>query len=214
MQHRRNTCCPLSTHKPSRRNEKVAPPSRGRASRSVTRAPPSTHDTAAARPARPPPTTITRGASAGVTAGPPPGSARPPTPSPTPGARSGRRTPMSAEDVEVFAERGEVLRRYQAEGCRLLGLSWQPEIAEEKLSSADVDAVFVRMRELLGVAIDRVLPTRRGAADVLVPETSARTRCPFHSAPSSRCGPVPGCRRRSARSGLRAPAGVSGPRCE
>ena len=74
VQHRRNTCCPLSTHKPSRRNEKVAPPSRGRASRSVTRAPPSTHDIAAARPARPPPTTITRGASAGVTAGPPPAS--------------------------------------------------------------------------------------------------------------------------------------------
>jgi len=69
-------------------------------------------------------------------------------------SRSGRRTPMSAEDVEVFAERGEVLRRYQAGGWRLLGLSWQPEIAEEKLSSADVDAVFVRMREVLGVAIE------------------------------------------------------------
>jgi histidinol phosphatase-like enzyme/predicted kinase len=69
-------------------------------------------------------------------------------------SRSGRRTPVSAEDVDVFTARGDVLRRYQAEGWRVLGLSWQPEIAEEKLSSADVDAVFARVRDLLGVAIE------------------------------------------------------------
>jgi aryl-alcohol dehydrogenase-like predicted oxidoreductase/histidinol phosphatase-like enzyme/predicted kinase len=68
-------------------------------------------------------------------------------------SRSGGRTPLSAEDVDVFAERGEVLRGYQADGWLLLGMSWQPEIAEEKLSAGDVDAVFVRMRELLGVDI-------------------------------------------------------------
>ena len=45
-------------------------------------------------------------------------------------SRSGQRTPLSAEDVEVFAERGEVLRRHQAAGWLVLGLSWQPEIAD------------------------------------------------------------------------------------
>jgi histidinol phosphatase-like enzyme len=69
-------------------------------------------------------------------------------------SRSGGRTPLSAEDVDVFAERGEVLRGYQADGWLLLGMSWQPEIAEEKLSAGDVDAIFVRMRELLGVDIE------------------------------------------------------------
>ena len=69
-------------------------------------------------------------------------------------SRSGARTPASAEDVEVMAGRGDVLRRYQDDGWRLIGLSWQPEIADETMSRADVEAGFTRMRELLGVAID------------------------------------------------------------
>ena len=36
-----------------------------------------------------------------------------------------------------------------AEGFRLLGMSWQPEIADGAQSRAEVDAVFARMRELL-----------------------------------------------------------------
>lgn len=69
-------------------------------------------------------------------------------------SRSGRRSPVSADDVEVFEERSELLRRYESEGWRLLGLSWQPEIAEESMSTADVDATFERMQELLGVRIE------------------------------------------------------------
>jgi aryl-alcohol dehydrogenase-like predicted oxidoreductase/histidinol phosphatase-like enzyme len=69
-------------------------------------------------------------------------------------SRSGLRTPCSADDVEVFAERAEELRRYQAEGWLLLGLSWQPEIAEKTLSSSQVEAAFARMQELLGLAIE------------------------------------------------------------
>lgn len=69
-------------------------------------------------------------------------------------SRSGQRSPACASDVEVFAERGDVLRRYQAAGWRLLGLSWQPEIAEERRSRADADAAFARMQELLGVTIE------------------------------------------------------------
>jgi histidinol phosphatase-like enzyme len=69
-------------------------------------------------------------------------------------SRSGRRTPSSPDDVDVFAERVDVLRRYQADGWRLLGLSWQPEVAEERLSAAHVVDVFARMQEMLGVAIE------------------------------------------------------------
>ena len=53
-----------------------------------------------------------------------------------------------------MAGRGDVLRRYQDDGWRLIGLSWQPEIADETMSRSDVEAGFARMRELLGVAID------------------------------------------------------------
>jgi aryl-alcohol dehydrogenase-like predicted oxidoreductase/histidinol phosphatase-like enzyme len=69
-------------------------------------------------------------------------------------SRSGQRTPASPGDVEVLEGRGEMLRRYQAEGWRLLGLSWQPEIADKTASPADVDARFARMQELLGGAIE------------------------------------------------------------
>jgi aryl-alcohol dehydrogenase-like predicted oxidoreductase/histidinol phosphatase-like enzyme len=69
-------------------------------------------------------------------------------------SRSGRRTPSSAQDVEVFAERGEILRRHEAAGWRILGLSWQPEIADNTLTSVQVDDGFDRMQELLGLAIE------------------------------------------------------------
>jgi aryl-alcohol dehydrogenase-like predicted oxidoreductase/histidinol phosphatase-like enzyme/predicted kinase len=69
-------------------------------------------------------------------------------------SRSGRRTPMSPDDVEVLTERAPVLARYQAEGWRLLGLSWQPEIADEVLTRAQVDAGFARMQEGLGLAVE------------------------------------------------------------
>ena len=70
------------------------------------------------------------------------------------GSRSGRRTPSSADDVEVVTERGEILRRYQDEGWSVLGLSWQPGVADETLSPTDVDASFARMRDLLGLDIE------------------------------------------------------------
>ena len=54
----------------------------------------------------------------------------------------------------MFAERGEVLRRYEADGWRVLGLSWQPEIADDTITPVQVDEGFARMRELLGVAIE------------------------------------------------------------
>jgi histidinol phosphatase-like enzyme len=69
-------------------------------------------------------------------------------------SRTGRRSPASVEDVEVVADRRGVLHRYAADGWRLLGLSWQPEVAADALALEDVDAIFARMRELLGVPIE------------------------------------------------------------
>jgi aryl-alcohol dehydrogenase-like predicted oxidoreductase/histidinol phosphatase-like enzyme/predicted kinase len=69
-------------------------------------------------------------------------------------SRTGMRSPVSAEDVDVVAERGEILRQYQSDGWIVCGLSWQPELAERTLRTPDVEAVFARMRERLDVSID------------------------------------------------------------
>ncbi|PWT84828.1 MAG: hypothetical protein C5B57_04130 [Blastocatellia bacterium] len=64
------------------------------------------------------------------------------------------RQPAEAEDLEVFSERGDVLRRYAAQGWHLLGLGWQPAIADKTLTNERVDARYAKLQELLGVAID------------------------------------------------------------
>jgi aryl-alcohol dehydrogenase-like predicted oxidoreductase/histidinol phosphatase-like enzyme len=69
-------------------------------------------------------------------------------------SRSGQRSPSSPDDLDVVEPRGEILRRYAADGWLLLGLAWRPEIAEEKMSSAEVDACFDRMIAAFGVPID------------------------------------------------------------
>ena len=69
-------------------------------------------------------------------------------------SRSDQRVPTDAEDVLVDPRHSVTLRRYADEGYRLLGLSWQPDVAARKRTEADVAAVFARMNELLGVAMD------------------------------------------------------------
>jgi aryl-alcohol dehydrogenase-like predicted oxidoreductase/histidinol phosphatase-like enzyme len=61
---------------------------------------------------------------------------------------------MGSGDAEVYAERGGVLRRYAQDGWRVLGLDWQPEIAQDVVTAAQVDAVYARMQERLGVGMD------------------------------------------------------------
>jgi aryl-alcohol dehydrogenase-like predicted oxidoreductase/predicted kinase/histidinol phosphatase-like enzyme len=70
------------------------------------------------------------------------------------GSRSGRRMPLSPDDVEVPADRATILGRHHDAGWRILGLSWQPEIADGRQSAAGADAVFARMRELLRLEIE------------------------------------------------------------
>ena len=69
-------------------------------------------------------------------------------------SRSGARTPVSADDVDVVEGRGAVLRRYRDEGWRVVGLSWQPEIADGARTPEEAEAVLARMRALLDVDMD------------------------------------------------------------
>jgi aryl-alcohol dehydrogenase-like predicted oxidoreductase/histidinol phosphatase-like enzyme len=69
-------------------------------------------------------------------------------------SRSGRRTPVSADDLEIVPGTPGVLQRYEREGWRILGLSWQPDVAAGTMTADEVEACFDRMRELLGVAIE------------------------------------------------------------
>jgi histidinol phosphatase-like enzyme/predicted kinase len=69
-------------------------------------------------------------------------------------SRSDQRAPLSVDDLLVESGRAATLRRYAEQGFRLLGLSWQPEIAEGTRTKADVDAIFARMNELLGLSIE------------------------------------------------------------
>lgn len=69
-------------------------------------------------------------------------------------SRSGCRSPLDPDDVEVLPGRADGLRRYQDEGYRLLGASWQPEIADGQQSIEGAHAVFARMNELLGLPLE------------------------------------------------------------
>jgi aryl-alcohol dehydrogenase-like predicted oxidoreductase/histidinol phosphatase-like enzyme len=69
-------------------------------------------------------------------------------------SRSGVRVPLMPDDVEIVADRVEVLRRYRDAGYRLLGMSWQPDMVGGGQSAEGVAAVMRRMCELLGVDIE------------------------------------------------------------
>ena len=69
-------------------------------------------------------------------------------------SRSGRRSPVNPEDVDVPADRAAILGRHRDEGWRVLGMSWQPDIAEGLQSREGAEAVFARMNELLGLDIE------------------------------------------------------------
>ncbi len=69
-------------------------------------------------------------------------------------SRSGARTPGSPDDVDVVDGRAAALRRYRDEGWGVIGLSWQPEIADGTRTEADAEAVLARLRDLLDVDMD------------------------------------------------------------
>jgi histidinol phosphatase-like enzyme len=69
-------------------------------------------------------------------------------------SRSGSRTPVAPEDVELVPGRAEVLRRHAAEGYKLFGLSWQPAIAAGQMSRAAVAACAEALGLKLGLALE------------------------------------------------------------
>jgi len=69
-------------------------------------------------------------------------------------SHSGQRTPVSPDDVRLVEPVADSLRRRASEGWMLLGLSWQPSIAENIATVEHVAAVFSRIRDRLGVPIE------------------------------------------------------------
>jgi aryl-alcohol dehydrogenase-like predicted oxidoreductase/predicted kinase len=71
-------------------------------------------------------------------------------------SRSGQRAPLTPDDVDAAAVKAcaPIVRRYRDEGWRVLGMSWQPQIAAGTQTVAGAEAVFARMRALLGESSD------------------------------------------------------------
>jgi len=69
-------------------------------------------------------------------------------------SREGHRTPLTPEDVDADVDRAATLRRYLDEGYLLLGMSWQPAVAESTQSLEGAKAVFARLNECLGLSIE------------------------------------------------------------
>jgi len=68
----------------------------------------------------------------------------------------GERAPIAPEDIVISAERRDTLRRWHSEGWLLLGVTWQPAIAEGSQSAEVVVACIARAQELLDLSIDVV----------------------------------------------------------
>jgi histidinol-phosphate phosphatase family protein len=68
--------------------------------------------------------------------------------------RSGDKYPLTPDDVEVLPGRTEVLKRYQAQGFRLLGVSNQSAVSKGTLSDEAARACFARTNALLGLDIE------------------------------------------------------------
>jgi predicted kinase len=61
---------------------------------------------------------------------------------------------VPGSDPDSYEERGALLRRYADDGWRLSGIGWQPDIAQELVTTEEVNASYARMQELLGVQMD------------------------------------------------------------
>jgi aryl-alcohol dehydrogenase-like predicted oxidoreductase/histidinol phosphatase-like enzyme/predicted kinase len=71
-------------------------------------------------------------------------------------SRGGARSPRSPDDVAIVPGARDWLARHRDEGWRLCGVSWHPEVADETMGADEVEAVFARTHELLGLEIDHI----------------------------------------------------------
>ena len=65
-----------------------------------------------------------------------------------------RERSAAASEIAIVEERADVLKRYARDGWRLLGIGWQPEVAQQAATAEQVEAGYARMRERLGVPIE------------------------------------------------------------
>lgn len=68
--------------------------------------------------------------------------------------KSGAKYPTSPDDVELLPGRAAVLRRYAAEGYKLLGVSNQSGVSKGELTEETARACFARTNELLGLDVE------------------------------------------------------------
>ena len=68
--------------------------------------------------------------------------------------KSGEYFPRTVNDIEIIPGRADVLKRYQAQGYKLLGVSNQSGVAKGDLSYDDAEKCFEKTNELLGLDID------------------------------------------------------------
>jgi histidinol phosphatase-like enzyme len=69
-------------------------------------------------------------------------------------SRAGHRTPVSADDLDVPAEAGAVLRRFAEDGHAIIALGWRPEIADGAMTGETAAEIDAQMIARLGVAVE------------------------------------------------------------
>jgi histidinol phosphatase-like enzyme len=69
-------------------------------------------------------------------------------------SRAGHRTPLSADDLDVPAEAGAILRQFSEDGWATIALGWRPEITEGRMTTEAAAKIDALMAERLGIAIE------------------------------------------------------------
>jgi len=69
-------------------------------------------------------------------------------------SRVNRAVLIWCDDLVADPGHAATLRQYAEQGFRLLGLSWQPDVAAGTRTAADVESMFAQMNARLGLAID------------------------------------------------------------
>ena len=69
-------------------------------------------------------------------------------------SRSGHRTALSVDDLEVPSGAGAVLRRFADDGLVIIAVGWRPELADGTMTTAAAAEIDARMIQRLGVAVE------------------------------------------------------------
>jgi hypothetical protein len=72
---------------------------------------------------------------------------------------SGMGPVLESRDVAVIPGRHDVLRRYVDDGWLLFAHAWRPQVDAQAISREEIEHVFERTRELVGVALDIAMCT-------------------------------------------------------